>query len=117
VVIANMEGVWDLGRHLDDWRRAPHESPRVLIGVHGKRVSHRFIVGATEIDIDRWGASELEVPDRRRWRVPLVDRTSLDAFALRGRRVEAVRFGQFSWQLHIWVDATGKQRHPAPVAD
>ena len=77
VVIANMEGVWDLARHLDDWRRAPQESPRVLIGVHGKRVSHRFIVGATEIEVDRWGAPDLEVPDRRRWRVPLVDRSYL----------------------------------------
>lgn len=112
VVVANMEGVWDLSRHLDDWRRAPNDSPRVLVGVHGKRVSHRFIVGATEIQVDRWGASDLEVPHSRRWRVPLVDRSWLDAFALRGRRVDGVRFGQFSWQLHIWVDATGKQRHP-----
>lgn len=44
------------------------------------------------------------------WKVPLVDPTELDMAELRGRRVKDIRFGQFSHQLHIWVDASGQRR-------
>ena len=86
----------------------------MILGVHG-RVDHRFIVGALELDkerlcdprnqrrADRW--------PRPRWKVPLVDSSDLDAMSLRGRRVRDIRFGQFSHQLHIWVDAQGKRRN------
>jgi hypothetical protein len=41
----------------------------------------------------------------------MVDSTNLDHAELRGRRVDKVVFGQFSHQLHIWVDAKGRRRH------
>ena len=112
--VSNIEKNWDLARLIDYWRKYPRAIPNVIVGIHG-RVEHRFIVGALEINreslcddsnqrrADRW--------PRPRWKVPLVDRTNLDVEELRGRRVKDIRFGQFSHQLHIWVDAQGKRRN------
>jgi len=109
--VSNIQGVWDLDSLLGGWRSDPDGGPKVLLGIHGP-VKHRFVVGALDIDARRWGAAELRAEERRRWRVPLIDTSNLDACELRGRRVEGVRFGQFSHQLHIWVDADGEVRHP-----
>lgn len=114
-VLSNIRGVWDLGRHLEEWGAHPQDGPQVLIGIHGKSVRHRFVVGAMLIDSMRWGSQELEVPERHRWQVPLREPANLDTYSLRGRRVEGIRFGQFSWQLHIWVDGKGKSAAPRLV--
>jgi hypothetical protein len=110
----NIEKNWDLTSLIDIWCHRPDLMPRTILGIHGK-VRHRFVVGSFEIDrerlcdprnrryADRW--------PRARWRVPMVDSTNLDHAELRGRRVEKVVFGQFSHQLHIWVDANGIRRH------
>jgi hypothetical protein len=114
--VANIERSWDIGPLQEHWKRYPSTAPRTLIGVHGKP-QHRFIVGALTIDRSRIGEPGLERTADRwstvRWQVPLVDRSDLDAGDLRGRRVEGVTFGQFSHQLHIWVDRSGRVRHPA----
>jgi len=114
VAVSNIEKNWDLKSLVDQWQRNPRSIPQVIIGIHG-RVDHRFIVGALEIDRDeicnprnqrraaRWS--------RPRWKVPLMDSTNLDVAELRGRRVKDIRFGQFSHQLHIWVDSSGRRRH------
>lgn len=113
VLVSNMEGVWDIGRHLDEWAAAPNDGPALLLAIHGP-VSDRHIVGAAPIDTTRWLDPDLKVPDRNRWNVPLHTPVELNANGLRDRKVDGVRFGQFSWQLHIWVDAAGVQRHPHP---
>jgi len=114
--VSNMEKNWDLTRLIEKWRENPLSAPRVLIGVHGK-VDHRFIVGAVAIDRDRLGDPKYIRRSKRwskyRWQVPLLDKTELDVASLRGRRVKDIKFGQFSHQLHIWVDGKGKQQHPA----
>jgi hypothetical protein len=114
VAVSNIEKNWDLGRLIETWQQSPQSRPKVILGIHG-RAEHRFIVGALEIDrerlcdpgnqrrSDRW--------PRPRWKVPLVDSTDLDARDLRGRRVDGIKFGQFSHQLHIWVDGRGRRRH------
>ena len=110
----NIEKNWDLTRLIDLWRQRPDLMPQTILGIHGK-VGHRFVVGSLEIDRDRL----CDLRNRRyadrwprpRWRVPVVDSTDLDHLELRGRRVERVVFGQFSHQLHIWVDANGRRRH------
>jgi len=111
--VSNIEKNWDLTKLIENWRKYPNSIPNVIVGIHG-RVNHRFIVGSLEIDgerlcdsrnqrrADRW--------PRPRWKVPLVDPTELDMAELRGRRVKDIRFGQFSHQLHIWVDASGHRR-------
>jgi len=112
IVVSNIEGNWDIRRHRDDWTADPASGPQVLVGIHGKNVAHRFIAGAAQIDTSAWFRSDLEDPDRPRWRVPLHQPVDLDVNELRGRRVTDVKFGQFSWQLHIWVDGSGVKRHP-----
>jgi len=116
--VANIERSWDIGPLQAHWQRFPSSAPRTLIGVHGKP-KHRFIVGALTIDVPRLGESGLErTADRwatTRWQIPLVNRLELDVGGLRGRRVEGIKFGQFSHQLHIWVDRHGTVRHPAPA--
>ena len=114
VAVSNIEKNWDFGRLIETWRSSPNSRPQVILGIHG-RVDHRFIVGALEIDredlcsprnqrrADRWS--------RPRWKVPLTARTELDIHELRGRRVNEIKFGQFSHQLHIWVDGRGRRRH------
>ena len=109
--VSNIEGVWDISSHLSTWKKDPISGPQVLIGVHGP-VKHRFVVGALRIDTSAWGRDSDWIEERRRWRVPLSDPTNLDAYGLRGRRLKDVKFGQFSHQLHIWVDGRGERRHP-----
>lgn len=112
-VLSNIRGRWDIERHRDEWLHDPESSPKVLIGVHGPKVEHRFVVGATPIDTSRWFEEELRAPDmRRRWFIPLSDPQELDSCHLRGRRVAGASFGQFSWMLHKWIDGTGVVRHP-----
>jgi hypothetical protein len=109
-VLSNIRGVWDIGRHLAAWRDAPSDGPQVLIGVHGRNTAHRFIVGAVHVDTERWGQPFLAHGSR--WEIPLRQPIDLDACELRGRRVQGAAFSNFSWRLHIWVDAAGATRHP-----
>jgi len=114
--VKNIERSWDVEALLERWNRYPSTAPQVLIGIHGKP-KHRFIAAALEIDREKLGQNQYAIESprwpRRRWQIPLIDRTDLDSSDLRGRRVENIRFGQFSHQLHIWVDRAGKQKHPA----
>jgi len=115
VAVSNIERNWDISRLVEKWRMRPESIPKVLIGIHGKP-SHRFIVGALEINrvaiCDPENLRYAKRWSQPRWQIPLIDRESLDFENLRGRRVAKIRFGQFSHQLHIWVDQSGRKRHP-----
>jgi len=113
--VSNIEKTWDIGSLIDKWKSNPDLTPKILLGIHGK-VQHRFIVGALEIDRERLGDPEF-IRHAKRWarprrQVPLLDGLNLDKNQLRGRRVEGIKFGAFSHQLHIWVDKNGRKRHP-----
>ncbi len=115
--VSNIEKNWDIAALIEKWAVKPESAPKVLIGIHG-RVKHRFIVGALEIDRGRLADPEFiryaERWARPRRQVPLADSSNLDMNELRGRRVDEIKFGQFSHQLHIWVDGRGRKRHPVP---
>jgi hypothetical protein len=113
--VSNIEKTWDIGSLVEQWKTKPELIPNVLIGIHGK-VQHRFIIGALEIDQEHLCESEY-IRHAQRWarprrQVPLVDSSNLDMNELRGRRVDGIKFGAFSHQLHIWVDKNGRKRHP-----
>ena len=110
VVLGDMEQKWALGDLVAEWREHPENSPQTLVGVYGP-IKHRFVAAAAEIDTQGWRSPDLGVGSGR-WRVPVKDRTNLDHFGLRGRRLAKIKFGQFSHLLHIWVDGSGRQRHP-----
>jgi len=115
IAVSNIEKNWDITRLVEKWRIRPESIPKVLIGIHGKP-SHRFIVGALEINrvaiCDQENLRHAKRWSQQRWQIPLIDRESLDFENLRGRRVSNIKFGQFSHQLHIWVDQSGRKRHP-----
>lgn len=111
IVLANIEGVWEIGRHLEEWARDPVSAPKVLVGLHGP-TKRRFIVGAARIDHSGWGRDGLFEAARNRWRVPIEGPHDLDAYQLRGRLVSDAKFQNMSWGLHIWVDGQGRTRHP-----
>ena len=111
VVLSNMKGYWDIKRHSRSW--GLNSGPKVLIGVHGPSPTSRFIVGAARIDRRRWFDESLRAAhDAGRWEVPLLRNPNLDVLKLRGRRLASVKFSNFSWALHIWVDGQGRKQHP-----
>lgn len=114
-VLANMEGVWKIGRFRSLWIADPDRSPRALVGVFGPPHARR-IVGSTPIDVDEWERANLDAGYGLFW-VPVADRCSLDFCNLQGRPLQGVKFGAFSWQLYIWVDGDGHQQHPPLIAD
>ena len=59
-----------------------------------------------------WLDDDLQSPRSGRWKVPILDRTNIDASELRGVRVKEVRFTNFTSGLFIWVDSSGRIRHP-----
>lgn len=108
--VRNTERWWQIGSLQTLWAQNPPDTPRLLIGVHG-RSGHRFVAASLRIDRRRLGDPSLRSPDRPgRWQVPLRSRSVLDAERLRGRRVEGASFGRMSHQLHIWVDGEGVVR-------
>jgi hypothetical protein len=86
--------------------------PKVLLGIYGRNIKHRFVAGAAEIDAEHWLDDDLRSPRSGRWKVPILDRTNIDACELRGVRVKEVRFTNFTSGLFIWVDGSGRVRHP-----
>ena len=106
VVAIDVEGWWQLQRHLRDWTRTPETSPHVLIGAYGP-IKQRFIIGSYEIAVDQWVWKE-----RGLVKVPLLDRTNHDAADLRGRRIAGLRFGRAKWEHYVLVDRLGNVAWP-----
>ena len=113
VLLGDMEGVWDIGRHLDEWAAAPEHGPRVLI--YGPKGGDRHIAAAVPIDTTRWHDPSLKVPDKNRWNIPLVDPPDMDARSLRGRQVEGIEFEEGRQDL-LRRHADASVAHDTPQA-
>lgn len=112
VILNDMEGYWAINRLREKWAADPKQSPKVLLGIYGRNIKHRFVAGAAAIDPEHWLDEGLRSPRSGRWRVPILDRSSIDACELRGVRVKDVRFTNFTSGLFIWVDGSGRKRYP-----
>ena len=112
VILHDMEGYWALHQLRKQWAAKPKQSPKVLLGIYGRNIKHRFVAGAAEIDAEHWLDDDLRSPRSGRWKVPILDRSTIDACELRGVRVKDVRFTNFTSGLFIWVDSSGRIRHP-----
>jgi hypothetical protein len=113
VILQNMDRAWAIKKLIDRWTEEPALSPKHLVGVYGINPAHRFVVGCVPIDVKNWGDPALH-HHKDRWRVPVKPSTGLDACRLRGIRVSDAKFGNMSWQLHIWTDGNGVIIHPGP---
>jgi len=111
VLLHDMEGIWALGVHLDEWAANPAAGPQLLLAIHGPTPA-RHIVASARTDTTRWSDQSLQDLETKRWNVPLEQPVNLNANSLRRRRVDGIRFRQNPTHWHIWVDAEGVQRHP-----
>jgi hypothetical protein len=84
----------------------------VLVSAFGPP-KRRFVIGAFEIDTAAWGSVPSDNKKGTKWRVPLLDRTNLDASELRGRRLQDVRFGLGASINYRSIDGSGTVRHPS----
>ncbi len=112
VILHDIEGYWALHQLRKQWAAKPKQSPKVLLGIYGRNIKHRFVAGAAEIDAEHWLDEDLRSPRSGRWKVPILDRSNIDACELRGVRVKDVRFTNITSGLFIWVDGSGRVRHP-----
>lgn len=110
VIVGDMREAWQIRTLMESWEQHPADSPHTLIGIYGPNSNHRIVAGSALIDTSRWGDSTLK-RGKGRWAVPLKPKTSLDSRQLQGRRVQNVDFGNWSYMLHIWVDAKGCVRY------
>lgn len=105
-ILERMDRWWTIGRFIPRWSRGPAHSPAVLVGVHG-RPGAQVIIGAVRIDGKRWAKPER---DGGYYAFPTDGPANLDAFELRGRRIDrkaGIRFGSFSSQFVVRMGKSG----------
>ena len=103
VVRENIVRYWKLAQLLRLWTKTG-EWPPVIAGLAGP-TKRRYVTGALRTV---WGE---EFPLTHQFGFEVGVTGELDAFDLRGRRVENARFGQFNIAHHIWVDGDGGVRY------
>jgi len=82
-----VKGWWQLSHLISGWARTPNKSPGLLIGIHGTPGS-QLVVASIKIDRKAWGKAK---PIKGKlYQIPVVKslEPELDAFNLRGRRVD-----------------------------
>ena len=109
VIFHNIEDHWYVRKFLRRWIEDPSTSPRTLIAVQGPP-DDRVIVAAAVIDIQGWKSTPTAKWDSSVHRVPLRHDRGLDAYQLRGRRIE-VRFGAGKANYIMIGDSTGLVLH------
>jgi hypothetical protein len=106
VVRDNILRYWKLAPLLRLWKKTG-EWPLVIAGLAGP-TKRRYVTGALRTVWD----DNFPLHHKRGFEVGGTG--DLDAFDLRGRRVENARFGQFNIAHHIWVDGKGVVRYMVP---
>jgi hypothetical protein len=104
-----LECWWQLKRFLPGWIAEPESSPGLLIGIYGSP-GRQLVIAAARIDRGGWSAAESK---GGKIRVPLLPPGDLDAYALRGRRVErpaGIRFGGITTEFFVLLDLDGNLR-------
>ncbi|MBK0421802.1 GIY-YIG nuclease family protein [Leucobacter sp. CSA2] len=110
IIARDCEKWWQVQRHMESWLSGESPVPQTLVAVFGPRPASRFIIGAFEIDRERFGRDPDRDRDGSNWVIPLLDRTNADAQGLRGRRLKPIRFGQGKHRIYHWIDGDGTVR-------
>ncbi len=84
-IVDRVEKYWQVNKFIETWTEKPEKSPKVLIGINGAPGA-QVIIGALEIDQSGW--KDAEVKSGGLVTIPLLNKNELDAFSLRGRKVE-----------------------------
>jgi len=86
-VLERVEKWWQIQRFLPEWSTDPQGSPGVLIGVHGKPGA-QMVIASLMIDRSGWNSDESFERGEGKIRVPTLPTRNLDAFEIRGRRID-----------------------------
>lgn len=104
---------WQLRGHAErNWVSSAQRSPGLLVGVSG-RGAMRMVIASTLIDRSGWGAAAAGARPQGLLAIPLLLKPddTLDAYQLRGRRVDVsagIRFGALRHELFIVMNAAGR---------
>lgn len=99
-ILVRMDRWWTIGKFVPRWSRSPAHSPAVLVGIHG-RPGAQVIIGAVRINWRGWTDPER---DGGYYAFPTDGPANLDAFGLRGRRIDrkaGIKFGSFNSQFVV----------------
>jgi hypothetical protein len=106
-ILDRMDRWWQVGRFVERWKSSAARCPAVLVGIHG-RPGSQVVIGAVRIDHSGW---ETARPDGGLYPIPNRGPLDLDAFNLRGRRIDrsaGIRFGSFKSQFIVLLDRGGR---------
>jgi hypothetical protein len=78
---------WQLSRLVPDWVDNFENSPGLLIGING-RPGAQIVIASLRINRKAWGDAKRCPENKSKIRVPTLQTPMLDAFNLRGRRVD-----------------------------
>jgi hypothetical protein len=87
---------WQLSGYLREWQANPNESPSLLIGVNGTPGA-QIVIASVLIDTNGW--PNVQNIGQGKMNIPTLQTPHLDAFNLRGRRIDkntGIAFGGIS---------------------
>jgi hypothetical protein len=82
-----VEKWWQLSSYIPQWTRTPNESPGLLVGING-RPGSQIVIASLEIDRAAWSNAATYSRGEGKISVPVLPTPKLDAFNLRGRRID-----------------------------
>jgi predicted GIY-YIG superfamily endonuclease len=109
VILDNIKGHWAVKKFLPLWGSNPETSPTSLVAVQGT-VKDRIIIASAQINSENWLSTPSAPWESRLFEIPLLLKSGLDMFGLRGRRVD-IRFGAGTSNCTMVVDADGLVLH------
>lgn len=98
---------WQLSGYLPEWVANANESPSLLIGVNGKPGAQIVIASVL---IDRHGWKKVDDIGQGKVNIPTLNTPNLDAFNLRGRRIDktsGIAFGGISVAFFMILKTDG----------
>ena len=99
---------WQLSGYLQEWESKPTESPGLLIGVNGKPGA-QIVIASLLINKNGWG--NVKNIGQGKTTVPTLETPNLDAFNLRGRRIDkaaSIAFGGISAAFFMILKPSGE---------
>lgn len=102
---------WQLERYREVWARSHERSPHLLVAIHGAPGA-QIVIAAARIDRSAWRRAETCPEGGGKISIPLSSGADLDAFAFRGRRVDAkagLRFDGITAGFYIILYPSGRK--------
>jgi hypothetical protein len=86
-ILERVDRWWQIAGYLPAWAKMPGKSPGLLVGVTGS-AGAQFVIASILIDRSSWNQAEEYEEGYGLVRVPIRKTPNLDAYGLRGRRID-----------------------------